>query len=87
MDHLGDDKSVEHTMLTVDQTAERLQVSKSIVYSLIERGKLVCYRIGLGRGTIRVSVSDLENFLTNCRDGGSSSSSRRTGKRLRHIEL
>lgn len=87
MDHSGNDRSVEHKMLTVTQTAERLQVGRSVVYALISSGKLVCYRFGLKRGTIRVSVSDLENFLTNCRAGGSSSSSRRPGTRLRHIDL
>ena len=87
MDHSDSDRGVEHNMMTVEQIAERLQIGTSIVYALISSGQLVCYRFGLKRGTIRVSVSDLENFLTDCRNDGSSSSSRRTGKRLRHIDL
>ena len=52
-------------MLTVTQVAERLQVSRSIVYALIDARKLSCHRIGLGRGTIRISESDLDAYLKN----------------------
>lgn len=50
-------------MLTVKQVAERLQVSKSIVYALIDAQRLPCHRIGLGRGTIRISETDLGVYL------------------------
>lgn len=76
----------EESLLTVEQTAKRLQVSKSIVYSLIEAGKLICHRIGLGRGTIRVSAADLESYLADCRVHCGASNSRRPRKRLRHID-
>lgn len=42
-------------MLTVKEVAERLRVSRTCVYQLIERGMLVCHRIGLGRGAIRIA--------------------------------
>ena len=42
-------------MLTVSQVAERLNVSQSIVYSLVDKGLIVCHRIGLGRGAIRMA--------------------------------
>jgi len=54
-------------MLTVEQAADQLQVSKSIVYSLIEAGKIACHRIGLGRGTIRMSQDDLDQYLESCK--------------------
>ncbi|WP_407652641.1 helix-turn-helix domain-containing protein [Aporhodopirellula aestuarii] len=55
------------SVLTVEQVASQLRVSRSLVYSLIEAGKLKCHRIGIGRGTIRLSQADLESFLRNCR--------------------
>lgn len=55
------------SVLTVEQAASRLKVSRSLVYSLIEAGKLTCHRIGIGRGTIRLSSTDLETFLKTCR--------------------
>ena len=45
-------------MHKVSQVAEKLNVSESIVYALIDAGRLACHRIGLGRGTIRVSTED-----------------------------
>lgn len=54
-------------VLTVEQAASRLKVSRSLVYSLIETGKLTCHRIGIGRGTIRLLPNDLETFLASCR--------------------
>ncbi len=50
-------------MNSVAQVAEQLKVSHQIVYALIEAGKLACYRIGLGRGTIRVSNEQLQLYL------------------------
>ena len=41
--------STSRVLFTVEQAASQLQVSKSNVYSLIERGKLACHRIGVGR--------------------------------------
>lgn len=82
-----DDESNAPRLLTVDQAANRLQVSGSIVYSLIEAGKLACHRIGLGRGTIRISVADLDAFLESCRQGERVADSIPRRKRLRHIDL
>jgi excisionase family DNA binding protein len=50
-------------MLTVKAVAERLSVSEATVYSLIESGKLRHHRIGMGRGTIRVTEEFLQEFL------------------------
>ena len=69
-------------MLTVSQVAERLNVSQSIVYSLVDKGLIVCHRIGLGRGAIRISEEDLARYLKSCRDANSSS-----GPKLKHINL
>lgn len=69
---LYEGKPVKHDqtsppLLTIEQAAEQLQVSRSILYSLIDRGKLACHRVGIGRGTIRIAPSDLEAYLESCR--------------------
>ena len=74
-------------LLTVKEVAERLRVSRTCVYQLVERGKLVCHRIGLGRGAIRVSIEDLAAFVERCRDSRSTEreTSPRPAKRLKHL--
>lgn len=53
-------------LLTVKETSERLSCSVALVYSLCEKGKLAHVRLGLGRGTIRVSQSNIEAFIASC---------------------
>jgi excisionase family DNA binding protein len=50
-------------MLTVKQTAGRLNVSESTVYALIKNGLLRSHRVGVGRGVIRVSESAIAEYL------------------------
>lgn len=47
--------------------AQRLNVSLSTVYGLIESGRIACHRFGKGRGAVRVSEEDLAAYLANCR--------------------
>jgi excisionase family DNA binding protein len=49
--------------MTVRQTAEKLEISQSLVYSLLTTGKLKGSRHGLGRGTWRVSEEQLAEYL------------------------
>lgn len=58
------------SLLTISQVAEHLNVSKSLAYLLVERGKLISHRIGTGRGTIRVSEEDLKQYVNDCRVDG-----------------
>jgi excisionase family DNA binding protein len=46
--------------LTVKAAAERLGVSASLVYALVASGQLPSYRVGVGRGTIRIDEAALE---------------------------
>lgn len=55
------------TMLTVNQVAQRLQISKQSVYVLIQQGQITTHRFGAGRGTIRISEEDLATFIESCR--------------------
>ena len=77
-------------MLTVDQAAERLNVSVKTVRNLIRSGKLGHYRIGTGRGVIRISEEALDQHLAECevKENHSAPPRRRTKRReLRHISL
>ena len=69
-------------MLTVKQVAERLNVSQSIIYALVDAGQIVCHRIGVGRGPIRITAEDLARYLKSCRNADSSSR-----PKLRHLNL
>ncbi|MCC7423964.1 MAG: helix-turn-helix domain-containing protein [Planctomycetaceae bacterium] len=53
--------------LTVREVAKRLQVSASCVYQLIDMGKLPHFRIGVGRGVIRILEEDLNAYLSASR--------------------
>ena len=55
-------------LLTPKEVADRLRVSRATVYNLCECGKLASYRIGVGRGALRISEADLDAFIESCRD-------------------
>jgi len=55
------------TLYKVADVARILNVSASCVYALIEKGVLACHRIGLGRGTVRISETDLNHYLATSR--------------------
>jgi excisionase family DNA binding protein len=76
-------------MLTVKQVAERLNVSQSCVYQLVERRQIPHHRIGLGRGAIRFTEDDVSQFLRRSREEqvqnlGSRSDSQES---LKHLKL
>ena len=48
--------------MTVKQAAERLEVSRSTIYGLVAARKLRCSRIGLGRGAIRITEEQLDEY-------------------------
>jgi excisionase family DNA binding protein len=49
--------------MTVKEAAERLEVSVGTVYALVSAGKLKCHRVGLGRGTIRITEEHIAAML------------------------
>jgi excisionase family DNA binding protein len=53
-------------VLNVKELADRLRVSSSTVYSLVEEGRISCYRIGKGRGSIRFTEEQVQTFLQAC---------------------
>ena len=76
-------------MLTVKEVAQRLNVSQSCIYQLVESGRIPHHRIGLGRGAIRFSDADIESFLSNSRNLASDdrATSRPTRQKLNHLKF
>jgi excisionase family DNA binding protein len=58
---------MKRPLLTIRDVAQRLTIAPSTAYALIQSGKIVGHRIGVGRGAIRVDEEDLETFLESCR--------------------
>jgi excisionase family DNA binding protein len=48
----------------VKETAGILSVTQATVYAMVAAGKLKCYRVGVGRGTIRISDDHIATFLS-----------------------
>jgi excisionase family DNA binding protein len=57
-------------LMTVKEVARRLRVSASLVYQLVDCGRLGCHRIGNGRGAIRIRPEDVASYLQSCRKEG-----------------
>ncbi len=54
--------------LTPKQASERMCVSLSLVYQLLQQRRLPAYRIGVrGRGKWVIEEADLEAFLAECK--------------------
>jgi excisionase family DNA binding protein len=72
--------------VTVRQAAQRLEVSASTVYALVASGKLRCSRIGLGRGVIRISEDQLNDYLLSAEPSPPPTTPVRPMK-LKHLRL
>ena len=49
--------------LTVREAAERLGVSEQFIYRMAANREITHYRIGIGRGTIRFAIADIEKYI------------------------
>ena len=74
-------------MMTVKEVAESLRVSPSLVYQLIESQQLACHRIGGPRGAIRISATDVAEYLVQCRQERKVRTPRPPRPRLKHLKL
>lgn len=72
-------------MFKVKSVAERLQCSPATVYALIASGKLRHYRIGTGRGAIRVSEDQIAEFLSGAEAKSTAAPPRPV--KLKHLQL
>ena len=74
--------------MTVKTAAQRLEVSPATVYAMVAAGKLHCYRVGMGRGAIRISDDHLAAYLTGAeplRPASAPAPVRRI--RLKHLKI
>jgi len=56
-------RNEEIAVLTVKDVAERLNVSLGTVYALVSKGELKAFRIGVGRGTLRIAEDSVGDYL------------------------
>ena len=79
--------SSNDSLLTVKQVAERLNVSTSLVYQLVDNARIAAHRLGNGRGTIRVGEQDLHRYLRQCRNEKTERAPSARRVALKHIRL
>ncbi len=77
---MSEEGESEGSMLTIQQVAERLNVSARLVYKLAATGALKAYRIG---GAIRITTAQLTEYLRQCE----ACKPERQQRRLRHLDL
>ena len=56
-------REARDSMLSVKEVAGTLSVSAKTVYLLIRAGSLKAHRVGAGRGVIRISQKQLDEYL------------------------
>ena len=82
---------MEKPLLTIREVAGLLRVSEKTVRNLINRGHLPHYRIGVGRGAIRVSEEALADHLAQSEAATQSAPKTRKNRpaktALKHIKL
>src|SRR4051794_35781443 len=57
------------TLLTVHEAADLLRLSDAAVYALCKAGQLPHYRLGKGKGAIRINEGDLLAYLQQSKQG------------------
>ena len=62
-------QTVHEEYYTLEQVAEKLQVTRRTVNRWIEEGQLVAIKFAPRQGRIRVAESDLKDFLERHRTG------------------
>lgn len=56
--------------MKVKEAAAMLEVSPCIVYGLVAAGQLRHYRVGRGRGVIRIAEEHVREYLMGAEKGG-----------------
>ena len=77
-------------LLTVKDVAQKLNVSQSCIYQLVESGRIPHHRIGLGRGAIRFTEADVIGFLETSREDAiptAVSDLASKGRNFKHLKL
>jgi excisionase family DNA binding protein len=71
--------------MTVKEAAIRLEVSPATVYAMVASGRLRCYRVGNGRGAIRINEEQLAEYLRAAEPVPAQAPAPRV--RLKHLRL
>ena len=58
-----------NSLLTVKEVASRLRLSLTETYKLVQSLAIAHYRVGPGKGAIRIDDKEIEAFLENRRIG------------------
>ena len=84
---VGDHESTSEQLLSVADVAELLSISQSLVYQIVDAGKIPFLRIGIGRGSIRFQPADVKTYLDSCRVEKVAMQPPKMRLRLKHIRL
>lgn len=84
--------SIDQKLMTVKEVAHFLRLSLAETYRLVNSKALTHFRVGPGRGAIRIQESDVATFLENRRQGQLTPPTgethlRRAAKPLKHIQV
>lgn len=83
----GSEEGDSRTLLTVREVSRILRVSATCVYALVGSGRLACYRVGTGRGAIRIRRQDVGTYLAACRVEEQAPAPKTIRPRLKHLKL
>ena len=72
---------------SVKEVSKQLGVSPKTVYALVEAGKLKCYRIGVGRGTLRFDEAQIDEYLLSTQEARKKNPTPIARVKLRHIDV
>lgn len=81
------DKTEGVVVLKIHEVAERLRISQACAYALVEAKELAHYRIGVGRGTIRVSEQQLSEYLERKKVEQGKATAQAPPVQLRHLAV
>jgi excisionase family DNA binding protein len=73
--------------MSVKAAAALLEVSVTTVYGLVAAGKLRCYRVGVGRGRIRIAETHINEYLGKAESAPVPPAPASPPPSLRHIRL
>jgi excisionase family DNA binding protein len=74
-------------LLKTKEVAARLSVSQATVYALVASGRLRHCRVGLGRGAIRVTEEQLEEYIRSSEHYVADAPEPVHQVRLKHIKI
>jgi len=74
-------------LLDIKQAAEVLSISTSLVYQLVESGQLRAFRVGTGRGILRIRIEDIQAYLDDCQIETAEEPMRAPRPKLKHLRI